>query len=93
MSPAYDTRLDVLAPALSVAIALFLMFLFVRMAFDIKAVRTMLENQACSAVSPADGAGCGPRRSGHTLGHCGGDLDPARRSARFDNAQPNDRSE
>jgi hypothetical protein len=34
-----------LLPALIVVIALFLAFLFVRMAFEIKAVRTMLENQ------------------------------------------------
>jgi predicted amidophosphoribosyltransferase len=84
---------EVLLPALNLAVVLFFVFLFVRMAFDIKAVRTMLENQGLFS-----GVACGWCRmpvpeGAETCGHCGRDLDPKGRSARVDQAQPNDRSE
>ncbi len=85
--------MEALVPALNLVVALFLAFLFVRMAFDIKAVRTMLENQGLFS-----GVVCGWCRmpvpeGADTCGHCGRDLDSKRPSARFDQAQPNDRSE
>ena len=67
-----------------IAFELFLLVLFIRMAFDINAIRSMLENQGLFS-----GVGCPRCRmpipdGAEVCGHCGTDLAPATSDQRRD---------